>query len=336
MNCFLLPSAVCRDLEAVMARFWWQKKVGKKGLHWCSWKKLLVPKEEGGIGFRDLAKFNIALLANIWFTKGLLGSGLKWRIGSGTSVSIWKDYWLPGKAQRSISTDRVAGLDWVAELILNEPNRWNRVLIYSTFSVEETDQIMSLPIPTTDQSDKVVWFSDNSGIYFVKSGYKMLLDNSNGCESSTHAVRDCLFAAQPRSMVKWLPPPQGWVKINVDAGLSVAKNEQSLVVLHGLQFALDLGFSNVILESDSRLVVNNIQKSSEDYSESRLFTWDVKNLARKFQRCRFQFIAREGNGAAHVMAIEGMRTEGDLFWVEDAPLKALEVADSDRQSGRPP
>jgi len=51
MNCFLLPSAVCRDLEAVMARFWWQKKTGKKGLHWCSWKKLSVPKEEGGMGF---------------------------------------------------------------------------------------------------------------------------------------------------------------------------------------------------------------------------------------------------------------------------------------------
>nr|KJB09365.1 hypothetical protein B456_001G136500 [Gossypium raimondii] len=111
---------------------------------------------------------------------------------------------------------------------------------------------------------------------------------------------------------------------------------EALVVLHGLQFALDLSFSNVILESDSRLVVNNIQKSSEDYSESRPFIWDVKNLARKFQRCRFQFIAREGNGAAHVMAIEGMRTEGDSFWVEDAPLKALEVADSDRRSGRPP
>ncbi|MFQ6619769.1 hypothetical protein Gotur_000636, partial [Gossypium turneri] len=75
---------------------------------------------------------------------------------------------------------------------------------------------------------------------------------------------------------------------------------EALVVLHGLQFALDLGFSNVILESDSRLVL----------------------------------IAREGNGAAHVMAIEGMRTEGDSFWVEDVPLKALVVADSDRRSGR--
>ncbi|MBA0720161.1 hypothetical protein Golax_007793 [Gossypium laxum] len=107
-------------------------------------------------------------------------------------------------------------------------------------------------------------------------------------------------------------------------------------ILHRLQFALDLGFSNVILESDSRLVVNNIQKSSEDYSESRPFTWDAKNLAMKFQCCRFQFIAREGNGAAHVMAVEGMRAEGDLFSVEDAPLKALKVADSDCRSGRPP
>lgn len=62
---------------------------------------------------------------------------------------------------------------------------------------------------------------------------------------------------------------------------------EALAVLHGIQFALDMGFSKVILESDSRLVVNNIQKSREDYSESRPFTWDTKNLARKFQCCRF-------------------------------------------------
>ncbi|MBA0706340.1 hypothetical protein Golax_018457 [Gossypium laxum] len=220
---------------------------------------------------------------------------------------------------------------------------------------------MSLPIPTTDQSDK-------------------------GCESSTHTVRDCLFSAQvwskldvqwPSSMVnfnEWL----SWLLENSDKnrkgviavtiwaiwfsrnkfvherkvqsleeivtfirsfGLeyrSSAENlkndkgfimgsgfqghnlvhsvviAEALAILRGLQFALDLGFSNVILGSDSRLVVNNIQKSSEDYSESRPFTWDPKNLARKFQ------------------------SEGDSFWVEDALLKAMEVANSDRQSGRPP
>ncbi|MBA0755628.1 hypothetical protein Gogos_020242, partial [Gossypium gossypioides] len=104
----------------------------------------------------------------------------------------------------------------------------------------------------------------------------------------------------------------------------------------GLQFALDLGFTNVILESDSKLVIQNIQQTSEDYSESRPFTWDAKNLARSFSSCRFQFVTREGNGAAHAMVVEGLRTDEDSFWVEDTPLKVLEMADSDRRFSRPP
>ncbi|KAK5840387.1 hypothetical protein PVK06_009286 [Gossypium arboreum] len=63
MNCFLLPSSVCKELEAILARFWWKNKAGKKGLYWCARKELFVPKEEGGMVFCDLSKFNIALLA---------------------------------------------------------------------------------------------------------------------------------------------------------------------------------------------------------------------------------------------------------------------------------
>ncbi|KAH1121998.1 hypothetical protein J1N35_005158 [Gossypium stocksii] len=91
---------------------------------------------------------------------------------------------------------------------------------------------------------------------------------------------------------------------------------EALAALHGLQFALDLGFTNVILESDSRLVFKNIQQLNEDYSETRPFTWDAKNLARKFHFCRFQFIAREGNGAAHAMAAEDSGRFYRLFFWE--------------------
>ncbi|XP_039045798.1 uncharacterized mitochondrial protein AtMg00310-like [Hibiscus syriacus] len=46
-----------------MAKFWWQKSETKRGIHWCTWEALCQHKEDGGLRFRDMAKFNVALLA---------------------------------------------------------------------------------------------------------------------------------------------------------------------------------------------------------------------------------------------------------------------------------
>ena len=32
-------------------------------IHWVSWERISKPKDEGGLGFRDLKAFNLALLA---------------------------------------------------------------------------------------------------------------------------------------------------------------------------------------------------------------------------------------------------------------------------------
>lgn len=63
MACFLLPSSLCKDLESIISRYWWQKGHGKRGIHWCTWKNLFFLKENGGLGFRNWSHFNIALLA---------------------------------------------------------------------------------------------------------------------------------------------------------------------------------------------------------------------------------------------------------------------------------
>ncbi|MBA0818567.1 hypothetical protein Gohar_019511 [Gossypium harknessii] len=48
-------------------------------------------------------------------------------------------------------------------------------------------------------------------------------------------------------MVKWMPPPQGWVKINVDAGLSVAKRHavSGFIIRNEEGFIMGLGFKSV-------------------------------------------------------------------------------------------
>ena len=63
MGCFLLPKGLLKDLEGMMSRFWWSQKMQERKVHWLSWSKLCMPKSMGGIGFRELHSFNLAMLA---------------------------------------------------------------------------------------------------------------------------------------------------------------------------------------------------------------------------------------------------------------------------------
>ena len=63
MSCFLLPKKLCEELTGMIRQFWWGQVKNEKKLAWLSWDKMCLPKERGGLGFRDLTCFNLALLA---------------------------------------------------------------------------------------------------------------------------------------------------------------------------------------------------------------------------------------------------------------------------------
>jgi len=46
-----------------MNRFMWGTKEDSKGINWMSWARLGQSKLNGGLGYRDLEVFNLALLA---------------------------------------------------------------------------------------------------------------------------------------------------------------------------------------------------------------------------------------------------------------------------------
>ncbi|KAH1031812.1 hypothetical protein J1N35_043986 [Gossypium stocksii] len=301
-------------------------------------------------------------------------------------------------------------MECVSDLILHNPNRCNRELIYSTFKEEEGNLIDCSESSThvvrdcsfalqvwfklnylwsnsvavmcftdwlnwlfensaSDRKDEIaitiwaLWFSRNKFVHEQKmQSIEELVTFIRGFGREFRGISSILQHPRPRDLNKWVPTPPNWVKINVDTGFSAARQHaasgfiirndewlimgsgfrthnlvrsvvlaEATVVLHGLQFAPEMGFSNVILESDSKLVIQNLQSSKEDYSEIRPLTWDAKALARNFSSYRFEFVARDGNSTAHAMAVEGLKRFEDFFWVEDAPETALEMADSDQR-----
>ena len=63
MSVFKLPKGICKAITDEMAGFWWGDSEEKKRMHWFAWWKLCILKRKGGLGFRDLHSFNLALLA---------------------------------------------------------------------------------------------------------------------------------------------------------------------------------------------------------------------------------------------------------------------------------
>ena len=63
VSVFRIPSLLCKDLHAMVARFWWEGSVERRKLHWKNWEMLCPKKEDGGMVLRDFGVFNQAMLA---------------------------------------------------------------------------------------------------------------------------------------------------------------------------------------------------------------------------------------------------------------------------------
>uniref|UniRef100_A0A803PUK7 Reverse transcriptase domain-containing protein n=1 Tax=Cannabis sativa TaxID=3483 RepID=A0A803PUK7_CANSA len=219
MNVFLLSKNTCKQMETLMNRFWWQSKSkNSKGIHWKSWKNLSKSKSKGGMGFRNLRDFNLALLGKqgwrilvnhnslvgrifkaryfpttsffnselggnpsfIWpslfETKNLLLADYRCFIGTGSSVSILNDPWLPAKNDGFIHSSHPALYNqFVSSLLKPDAKEWDTDIFNDLLDERDRDLVLQLQISPSASEDHWYWLKERTGIYTVlKTAYHQL------------------------------------------------------------------------------------------------------------------------------------------------------------------
>ncbi|CAN0914650.1 Uncharacterized mitochondrial protein AtMg00310 [Linum grandiflorum] len=107
--------------------------------------------------------------------RDLLLKGLRWQIGSGESLLVFSDHWLPTNPPRpptpitSLTND--PPILRVSDLILH--GTWITSILGQLITPEDIQIITSIPLPISPIPDRVIWFLSQSGGYTVQSGYQL-------------------------------------------------------------------------------------------------------------------------------------------------------------------
>ncbi|XP_026378591.1 uncharacterized protein LOC113273032 [Papaver somniferum] len=66
MNCFKIPKTICNEINAIQRDFFWNKEQDKSiGVYYFDWDAVNKPKELGGLEFKNMEIFNMAMLTKI-------------------------------------------------------------------------------------------------------------------------------------------------------------------------------------------------------------------------------------------------------------------------------
>ena len=158
----------------------------------------------------------------------------------------------------------------------------------------------------------------------------------------------------------WQPPGPGQYKVNVDGALFAAENTAGLGVVirdehgqvmvslseciplpstvievevlaarRGMELAVETGFRNIVLESDSQILIKALREDSYSLASFGHLVQDIQVIASYLSSSNFNHVRRQCNGLAHSLARRAKNLSQSNVWMEDVPPDISSVLQAD-------
>ncbi|KAL5766450.1 hypothetical protein ACOSP7_017067 [Xanthoceras sorbifolium] len=126
---------------------------------------------------------------SILWGRSLIEKGSRWRVGSGSSVSILQDRWLPRPSSFKVIDGYSLARDSMVTSLKSASGAWNSSLVRNSFAPIDAECILSLPTSLRSCPDQLLWHFSKDGKYSVKSGYWLASSlGQDGTSSSSSSV----------------------------------------------------------------------------------------------------------------------------------------------------
>ncbi|KAK5845498.1 hypothetical protein PVK06_001688 [Gossypium arboreum] len=323
---------------------------------------MCYPKGMGGIGFRDMYLFNISLLGRqVWWlmlfkdtlcfkvlsakyfsvrdvlrpkyyekpsftwssiAKAIdaLKDGFLWQIGDGNSIDLKRDHW----GIEGLNGDSICWSE-----LTNEERKVKDLWDYNNGQWKK-DRVMEL-------------YGKNMGDLIC---YLPILHNEPPVIPSIPMHK------------RWTKPPDGVIKINVDAAVvngnvgygAIARNHDGFVIggcysfanksqdvnwaefeafVEGLNLSLKLKVDKIILECDSAYLVNAVKKKDQDIT---ILGYCLNKSCRKFRNftsVQVNWISRCSNKASDFLCNLAIKNKCNFYFNMDYPMEIHSIIIND-------
>ena len=110
-------------------------------------------------------------------------------------------------------------------------------------------------------------------------------------------------------------------------GPSVSCNEEAeaLACRKAFEFAMELGFTEMVIEGDNATVMKAVASSSGDLSLLGHVYEDIKCNICGLHYASISCVRREGNKVAHILAQYARNIADELYWIKDSTPLVIEA-----------